>query len=117
MKIIKSENKVWQEKQGYNKKIFLEGKDIGFPGGLLQELKIKPGEGAADHYHKKQTEIFYFLNENGYWLVNGEKFRMKAGDVLVIEPSDKHIAFNDTKEDYLYLAFKYNYDPDDLYWV
>jgi hypothetical protein len=31
MKIIKSEDKVWQEKQGYNKKSFLREKKLIFP--------------------------------------------------------------------------------------
>jgi quercetin dioxygenase-like cupin family protein len=116
MKIIKSDEKSWQEKQGYSKKILLEGKDIGFPGGLVQEIKIKPQETAVNHYHKKQTEIFYFLSENGYWLINGEKFNFKAGDAVVIEPLDKHTIVNNSDKDYIYLAIKYNYDPNDSYW-
>jgi len=117
MKILKSEDKQWTEKEGYSKRIFLNEKDLNYPGGLVQEIKIKPGEGAKEHYHKKQTEIFYFLTGNGYWIINGEKMSFKRGDVLAIEPFDKHITLNDTDEDYIYLAFKFNYSSDDLYWV
>ncbi len=116
MKIIKSETKNWLDKKGYSKKIFLEGKEINFPGAIVQELKIGPGEGADVHYHKKQIEIFYFLTKNGYWMINGEKFTFNIGDVLVLEPLDRHTAINDTKEDYIYLAFKLNcLDPEDFY--
>lgn len=38
------------------------------------------------------------------------------GDVLVIEPGDKHTVVNDTSEEYLYLAFKFKYSSDDFYW-
>jgi quercetin dioxygenase-like cupin family protein len=117
MKIIKSETKDWQQKKGYSKKILLDEKVIGFPGSLVQELKIKPGEKADDHYHKKQTEIFYFLTENGYWIINGERNVFKKGDILIIEPGDRHIAVNESDTDYLYLAMKYNYDPEDSYWL
>lgn len=116
MKIVKSLNKEWADKEGYSKKIFLNEKDLNFPGALIQEIKIKPGQTAKSHYHKKQTEIFYFLNENGYWIINGEKKYFKKGDVLVIEPSDKHIVVNDTQDDYLYVAFKFAYEENDLYW-
>jgi len=115
MKIIKSQNKEWLEKEGYSKRIFLDEKDLNHPGSLVQEIKIKPGETAKEHYHKKQTEIFYFLTENGYWIINEEEMSFKKGDVLVIEPLDKHTIINNTKEDYIYLAFKFNYDPNDSY--
>ncbi len=88
MKIIKAQDKEWIEKQGYSKRIFLDEKDLGQPGALVQEIKIKAGETAGEHYHKKQTEIFYFLTENGHWIINGERMIFKIGDVLVIEPED-----------------------------
>jgi len=116
MKFIKTHEKEWQDKQGYSKRIFLNEKDLKHLGSLVQEIKIKPHDEAKSHYHKKQTEIFYFLNTNGYFTVNGEKIVPEVGDILVVEPNDKHIVTNDTDEDFLYLAFKVNYDENDSYW-
>ncbi len=116
MKIVKSNDKEWQQKEGYSKKILLNEKDLNQKGGLVQLIKVKPNEVADNHYHKKQTEIFYFLTKNGYWMINGEKFTFEIGDTLVIEPNDEHYAMNNTKEEYIYLAFKFNYSSDDLYW-
>lgn len=116
MKIVKSKSKEWLEKQGYSKKILLDEKELGKPGILVQEVKIKASETAKVHYHKKQTEIFYFLTNNGYWVINGKKMTFDIGDILVIEPLDNHLTANDSLEDYIYLAFKYNYDPSDIYW-
>jgi quercetin dioxygenase-like cupin family protein len=116
MKIIQPQEKKWQNKQGYSKKLFLDEKDLNYPGALFQEIKIKPGETAEAHHHKTQTEIFYFLTKQGYWIINGEKKEFEVGDVLVIEPGDVHSTKNDTSEDYVYLAFKFKYDPQDLYW-
>lgn len=116
MKIVKQNNKEWLQKEGYSKKILLDENDLNYKGGLVQQIKVKPGESAKDHFHKKQTEIFYFLTKNGYWIINGEKFIFEIGDTLVIEPNDRHFVINDTKEDYIYLAFKFNYDTSDLYW-
>jgi quercetin dioxygenase-like cupin family protein len=115
MKIIDG-NIPWEQKTGYSKRIFVDGKDYGEPGGLVQEIKIKAGEMGKAHHHKIQTEIFYFLTDNGYRIINGERKQFKIGDLLVIEPNDIHATFNESSEDYLYLAFKFKYSPDDLYW-
>lgn len=116
MKIVRSADKGWQDKDGYSKKIFLDEDDLHHPGSLVQEIKIKAGESAKPHHHKVQTEIFYFLTENGYWIINGQQMDFRIGDVLVIEPGDKHAVINDSAQDYIYLAFKIKYEPNDLYW-
>ncbi|HBB76211.1 MAG: hypothetical protein A2186_00490 [Candidatus Levybacteria bacterium RIFOXYA1_FULL_41_10] len=115
MKIIKPEEKDWFEGKGYSKKVLLDEDDLGLPGVWVQEVLIKAGGTASLHYHKKQTEIFYFFDSNGYWLINGKKFTFGTGDALVIEPNDRHEVVNDTKEEYRYLCFKQNYEEGDFY--
>lgn len=117
MRFIESGSKQWEEKQGYSKRILLEREDLKRPFDLIQEIKIKVGETAKEHYHKKQTEIFYFSSKNGYWIVNDKKINPNIGDVLAIEPFDKHTAVNNSHKDYIYLALKINYDPNDIYWT
>jgi quercetin dioxygenase-like cupin family protein len=117
MKKINKNDGVWIRKAGYSKKVFLDDKELGKPGIFFQQLKIKPGQIAKNHYHKKQTEIFYFLNNKGYFVVNGKKIVVKKGDILVIEPGDEHEVVNNSKEDFLYLAFKFDVDSEDFYWV
>ncbi|MFA5532563.1 MAG: cupin domain-containing protein [Candidatus Shapirobacteria bacterium] len=116
MKLIKSDEKKWLEKQGYSKKIYLNENDLNRKGELVQKIKIKPGEIAESHYHKKQTEIFYFLNNNGYYIINDKKVFVKPEDVLVVEPGDKHVTINNTDKDFLYMVFKFNYDEKDIFW-
>ena len=114
VKIIKPDKTQWQDKEGYSKKILYSKIDLD--GVVFQQVKIKAGETAKSHHHKKQTEIFYFFNNNGYWVVNGERVEPKEGDILIIEPNDKHEVVNRSKSDYLYLAFKYNYEENDSYY-
>lgn len=116
MKIIGSKDKEWLQKEGYSKRIILDENELNYKGSLVQQIKVRPGEAAESHYHKKQTEIFYFLTKNGYWIINGQKLIFEIGDTLVIEPNDEHFVMNNAKEDYIYLAFKLDYDPEDLYW-
>ena len=61
MKTIRSNQKEWLENKGYSKKILLDDENLK-SGSLVQEIKIKAGEKAGEHYHQKQTEVFYFLN-------------------------------------------------------
>lgn len=117
MKTIRSNQKEWLENKGYSKKILLDDENLK-SGSLVQEIKIKAGEKAGEHYHQKQTEVFYFLNNFGYWLINGEKYQFEAGDILIIEPNDIHAVINESSQDYLYLAIKYNYeDSSDSFWI
>jgi hypothetical protein len=53
MKFVKSKDIDWQEKKGYSKKVFLNEEDLKTPGALVQQIRIKPQEEAALHYHKK----------------------------------------------------------------
>jgi len=112
VKIIKSENKEWQGGKGYSKKILFKPNENSI---VVQEVKIGSGETAKSHYHKKQTEVFYFLNDNGYWLVNNEKIEPRVGEVLIIEPNDRHEVVNNSSADYIYLALKYNYEENDSF--
>ena len=116
MRHIQSTEPSWIEKEGYSKRVFVNGGDMGLPGILVQEVRIKPREEAASHFHSKQTEIFYFLNSNGFFVVDGVRIDPKPGDIIVVEPDEKHIVTNNTESDFLYIAFKANWSEDDIVW-
>ncbi len=115
MKHLSSSDSKWVDKEGYSKRIFLDEKDIKKKGILFQQLRVKSGEVTDTHFHKKQTEIFYFLNNNGYFVVNSKKLDINVGDILVIEPYDIHEVVNDKKEDFIYLAFKFDWVENDYF--
>jgi len=115
MKHIIAADVQWTEKVGYSKKVLLTPEMLGKPGLLVQTLRIKPNEVCAPHYHKKQTEVFYFLNTNGEFTVNGKTIDLSDGDALVVEPNDVHATRNDSNEDFLYVAFKFDWESNDYY--
>ena len=106
----------WDDRKWYSKKIIFPDTEIWTPGAHVQEVKIKSWDTAKAHYHKIQTEIFYFLSDHGYWIINGERIKPKIGDTLMIQPHDMHTVVNDSEHDYIYMAFKLNYAQEDLYW-
>ena len=115
MKHIRNADKPWLEKLGYSKKPLALPDVIGQPGLLVQELKILPRQVCKNHYHKVQTEIFYFINVFGRFVVNGETINLEPGDVLIVEPNDWHEVSNTSEYDFLYVAFKFNWVEDDYY--
>ncbi len=115
MKFVQWDTKPWDDKQGYSKKIYLDEKELNAPWNLVQQLKVSAWQRAEIHYHKVQTEIFYFFDDTGYWIVNWETIHPKSWDVLVIEPNDKHTVVNETDKDYIYICFKINYVSNDFY--
>ncbi len=115
MKFVQWESKQREDKQWYSKKIYLNEDDLHTPWALVQQLSVPAGQRAEIHYHKVQTEIFYFFDDAWYWIVNGEKIHPKAWDVLVIEPNDRHTVVNETTKDYIYICFKINYIANDFY--
>lgn len=92
------------------------GEDELGKGSLIQEVKIKAGEKAESHYYEKQKEVFYFLTDNGYFVINGEKIDVNVGDILMVEPGDKHKTINNSDKDFIYLCFKINFVENDLIW-
>lgn len=117
MKHITSSNVQWTEKKGYSKKVMLTPDILKQPGLLVQSLRIKPNETCAPHFHKIQTEIFYFINTSGVFEVNGVKIPLSTNDVLVVEPNDIHATWNDSDEEFLYVAFKFDWVDGDYYEV
>jgi quercetin dioxygenase-like cupin family protein len=115
MKHITEASKEWTHKPGYSKKILLNPEELGKEGILVQKLQIAPGQNAKNHVHKKQTEIFYFLNTVGEFIVNKKRINLHVGDILVVEPGDWHSTSNSSDANFEYIAFKYDWVDGDYY--
>jgi histidinol-phosphate aminotransferase len=56
--------------------------------GMMKVL-LPPGGKVSPHYHKEQDEVFEF-HSKAYFVLNGQEFEVKAGDLVNIKPGDKH---------------------------
>lgn len=115
MKYISKDSREWIKKPGYRKKVFITPEEIQKDGILVQKLQILPGETAKSHFHKKQTEIFYFINTAGEFFVNEKKVKLQDGDVLVVEPGDIHKVSNKSNAVFEYIAYKFDWEEGDSY--
>lgn len=56
------------------------------------EDHLKPGFKLARHYHKTMTEVFYVLDGEIRFNMDGETITVKTGDTLTIPPNVWHSA-------------------------
>lgn len=67
-------------------------------------MRIKPGQDFAAHYHRVMEENFYILRGEVDIVVDGEAQRLKAGQLLHLEPGEVHYIRNAGSEDAEMLA-------------
>ena len=56
------------------------------------EMVIAPGqsEGGSDNYHRGADQWLYVLSGTGSAFVNGKRYQLRPGTLLLIERKDKH---------------------------
>ena len=65
------------------------GNDTGGAGSL----HVVDTDGSARiHYHKRTTEIYYFLEGNGQLELDGDTFDVRPGSSALIKPGCRHRA-------------------------
>lgn len=76
-------------------------------------LVLKPGQTLGKHYHNEVQETFFFLEGEPLVKVNDEEYRVKVGDVFIMEEGDKHDIKNDTDSHTKMVFIKCPYCPKD----
>lgn len=70
---------------------------------IVRLAKIMPGGEIVPHTHENQ-ETFYFLKGNGLALINGEKTRVKEGQLVNAPAGCEHGVINDTDSELILYA-------------
>jgi mannose-6-phosphate isomerase-like protein (cupin superfamily) len=76
-------------------------------------ILLLSGDALGAHFHNVVEETFYFLSGSPTMVVNGEKHRVKPGDVFRLEPEDTHDIINDTEEPAKMVFIKCPFDKTD----
>lgn len=79
-------------------------------------LVLKPGQGSrlyGRHYHKVVAETFYILEGSAHFWIEGKEFEAQTGDVVTVEPLEKHWLENTGDQDFRAVFLKTPYDPAD----
>jgi mannose-6-phosphate isomerase-like protein (cupin superfamily) len=69
-------------------------------GPFIFDLELAPGTGGPPtHTHDEGNELIEVLEGEMMFRVNGEKKLLRAGDSLMLTPSDAHTFWNPSKQD------------------
>jgi quercetin dioxygenase-like cupin family protein len=67
---------------------------------------LKPGQDFQNHYHTVCEEIFYILEGEIDFYINGDKVPVKPGDMIQCRPRDAHYLINQSDKNFKALFIK-----------
>jgi quercetin dioxygenase-like cupin family protein len=78
------------------RKALLRDADTGLGSNILSmnEAYLEPGQGVEEHQHRDAEEVFFILSGQGVMLVDGQPVPLTAGNLLLIEPGERHLLSN-----------------------
>jgi mannose-6-phosphate isomerase-like protein (cupin superfamily) len=75
-----------QSKEKVKKGVLMRVYETKGAGIVYQETQKGHTE---EFYHTKSRFIYYIIKGKGSWFINGKEQKVKAGDVVVIEPGNR----------------------------
>ena len=80
-----------------SKSVFLQKEVVP---GILQWASscLEPGVSVSEHVHEDATEIFHLQEGSMLATINNEFVHLEKGDLLVIEPGERHAFTNQGSE-------------------
>lgn len=60
----------------------------------MNEAYLDPGREVEEHQHSDAEEIFFILGGRGTMLVDDEPVPLAAGNLLLVEPGERHLLRN-----------------------
>ncbi|MFP7658260.1 cupin domain-containing protein [Chryseobacterium proteolyticum] len=70
----------------------------------VKQEKMPSGTSEKLHFHNRASQFFYILKGEASFEIEQEKFFIKAGESISIEPKAQHYIFNDTGEELEFLV-------------
>lgn len=65
---------------------------------VLSSTRLYRGQATRGHSHEGQEEVYFFVQGTGMMMVNEEKFRVNAGDIILIPDGAFHRVINDGEQ-------------------
>ena len=93
---------------GQGEVLFREVLSEEFRSGIdfLHHTILPPGSGIGVHRHSGTEEVYIVLRGTGEITVNGEKWSVRPGDVVLAHNGDSHGLMNDSRDDLVILVFE-----------
>ena len=65
---------------------------------VLSSTKLYRGQSTRGHSHSGQEEVYFFVQGTGMMIVDEERFRIIAGDIILIPDGAFHKVINDGEQ-------------------
>jgi oxalate decarboxylase/phosphoglucose isomerase-like protein (cupin superfamily) len=69
---------------------------------VLSSTKLYRGQATRGHSHAGQEEVYFFVQGTGMMIVDEDKFRVNAGDVILIPDGAFHRVINDGEQNLIF---------------
>lgn len=69
---------------------------------VLSSTKLYRGQATRGHSHAGQEEVYFFVQGTGMMLVDEQKFRVNAGDIILIPDGAFHRVINDGEQNLVF---------------
>jgi oxalate decarboxylase/phosphoglucose isomerase-like protein (cupin superfamily) len=69
---------------------------------VLSSTKLYRGQATRGHSHSGQEEVYFFVQGTGMMLVDEQKFRVNAGDIILIPDGAFHRVINDGEQNLVF---------------
>jgi oxalate decarboxylase/phosphoglucose isomerase-like protein (cupin superfamily) len=69
---------------------------------VLSSTKLYRGQATRGHSHEGQEEVYFFVKGTGMMIVNEQKFRVNAGDIILIPDGAFHRVINDGEQNLIF---------------
>jgi len=69
---------------------------------VLSSTKLYRGQATRGHSHEGQEEVYFFVKGTGMMMVDEQKFRVNAGDIVLIPDGAFHRVINDGEQNLIF---------------
>lgn len=70
----------------------------------VKQEKMPSGTAEKLHFHEVAEQVFYILRGEAIFDINNEKFSVKAGESISVQPESKHFIANESQDELEFLV-------------
>ncbi|MCT2407335.1 cupin domain-containing protein [Chryseobacterium antibioticum] len=70
----------------------------------IKQEKMPPGTAEKLHFHNTAEQVFYILKGEAVLDINDERFLVKAGESISVQPGSKHFISNESQDEVEFLV-------------
>lgn len=70
----------------------------------VKQERMPAGTAEKLHFHNMAEQVFYIIKGEAVLDINGERFSVKAGESISVQPGSRHFISNDSQDEVEFLV-------------